>query len=74
MAKDGECPIPGLPSIRFDLRLSRESEADRASGRVGADPAAILKPPASTKQALARRASHYESGVSRRAHPGPNLG
>lgn len=44
--KDPECPIPGLPSIRFDMRLSRETAADRAGGRVGADPAAILKQPA----------------------------
>jgi len=32
-----------VPSIRFDLRLSREGEADRTSGRVGSDPSAILK-------------------------------
>jgi protocatechuate 3,4-dioxygenase beta subunit len=44
--KDGECPIPGLPSIRFDMRLSRETAADKAGGRVGADPSAILKQPA----------------------------
>jgi hydroxyquinol 1,2-dioxygenase len=44
--KDPACPIPGLPSIRFDLRLSRETAADRAGGRVGADPSAILKQPA----------------------------
>jgi hydroxyquinol 1,2-dioxygenase len=44
--KDPECPIAGLPSIRFDMRLSRETAADRAGGRVGADPAAILKQPA----------------------------
>jgi protocatechuate 3,4-dioxygenase beta subunit len=44
--KDAECPIPGLPSIRFDMRLSRETAADRAGGRVGADPSAILKQPA----------------------------
>jgi hydroxyquinol 1,2-dioxygenase len=44
--KDLECPIPGLPSIRFDMRLSRETAADRAGGRVGADPSAILKQPA----------------------------
>jgi catechol 1,2-dioxygenase/hydroxyquinol 1,2-dioxygenase len=44
--KDPECPIPGLPSIRFDMRLSRETAADRAGGRVGADPSAILKQPA----------------------------
>ena len=45
-AERPECPIKGVPSIRFDMRLSRESEADRTSGRVGADPAAILKQPA----------------------------
>jgi protocatechuate 3,4-dioxygenase beta subunit len=45
-AKDPECPLPGLPSIRFDMRLSRETAADRAGGRVGADPSAILKQPA----------------------------
>ena len=38
-----ESPIEGLPSIRFDLRLSREGEADKTSGRVGSDPSAILK-------------------------------
>jgi protocatechuate 3,4-dioxygenase beta subunit len=43
--KDPECPLPG-PSIRFDMRLSRETPADRAGGRVGADPSAILKQPA----------------------------
>ena len=43
---DPDCPIPGLPSIRFDMRVSRESAADKASGRVGADPSAILKQPA----------------------------
>ena len=42
-AHDPECPIPGLPSIRFDLRLAREGAADKTSGRVGSDPAAILK-------------------------------
>ena len=40
---DPDCPIKGLPSIRFDMRLSRESAADKISGRVGADPSAILK-------------------------------
>jgi catechol 1,2-dioxygenase/hydroxyquinol 1,2-dioxygenase len=44
--KDPECPIPGMSSIRFDMRLSRETAADRAGGRVGADPSAILKQPA----------------------------
>jgi hydroxyquinol 1,2-dioxygenase len=43
---DPACPIKGLPSIRFDMRLSRESAADKIGGRVGADPSAILKPPA----------------------------
>jgi hydroxyquinol 1,2-dioxygenase len=45
---DPGCPIKGLPSIRFDMRLSRESVADKTSGRVGADPSAILKPAART--------------------------
>jgi protocatechuate 3,4-dioxygenase beta subunit len=40
---DPDCPISGVPSIRFDLKLSREGEADKTSGRVGSDPAAILK-------------------------------
>ena len=43
---DPDCPIEGLPSIHFDMRLSRESAIDRISGRVGADPSAILKPAA----------------------------
>ena len=42
---DPECPIKGVPSIRFDMRLSRESAADKIGGRVGADPSSILKPP-----------------------------
>jgi protocatechuate 3,4-dioxygenase beta subunit len=41
---DPDSPIKGLPSIRFDMRLSREGAADRTSGRVGSDPAAIVKP------------------------------
>ena len=40
---DPNCPIPGMPSIRFDLHLAREGEADKTSGRVGSDPSAILK-------------------------------
>lgn len=40
---DPDCPIADLPTIRFDLKLARESDADRAMGRVGADPAAIVK-------------------------------
>jgi protocatechuate 3,4-dioxygenase beta subunit len=45
---DPGCPIKGLPSIHFDMRLSRESAIDKISGRVGADPSAILKPAAGT--------------------------
>src|SRR6266508_673560 len=40
---DPNCPIKELPSIRFDMRLSREGEADKTSGRVGTDPAAIMR-------------------------------
>jgi protocatechuate 3,4-dioxygenase beta subunit len=40
---DPACPIQGLPSIRYDFALSKASEADKASGRVGADPAAITR-------------------------------
>ena len=40
---DKNCPIKGLPSIRFDMRLSREGAADKTSGRVGTDPAAIMR-------------------------------
>jgi hydroxyquinol 1,2-dioxygenase len=43
-ANDADCPIKGLPSIRFDMRLAREGVVDRTSGRVGADPAAIVPP------------------------------
>ena len=45
-ANDPNCPIKGLPSIRFDMKLAREGAADKSSGRVGSDPAAILKQPA----------------------------
>jgi protocatechuate 3,4-dioxygenase beta subunit len=48
-ANDPDCPIAGLPSIRFDMRLSRESAADKTSGRVGSDPSAIVKPSARTE-------------------------
>ena len=40
---DTRCPLPGMPSIRFDLKLAREGAIDKSMGRVGADPAAILK-------------------------------
>jgi catechol 1,2-dioxygenase/hydroxyquinol 1,2-dioxygenase len=35
---DPNAPITGMPSIHFDFSLSRETEADRRGGRVGADP------------------------------------
>jgi protocatechuate 3,4-dioxygenase beta subunit len=38
---DPASPIKGVPSIHFDFRLARESEADRKAGRVGADPAQV---------------------------------
>jgi protocatechuate 3,4-dioxygenase beta subunit len=38
---DPASPIKGLPSIHFDFALSRESEADKLSSRVGADPGQI---------------------------------
>ena len=41
-SRRSECPINGLPSVRFDFTVSRESEADRRGGRVGADPASML--------------------------------
>jgi hydroxyquinol 1,2-dioxygenase len=43
VANDPDCPIKGMPSIRFDMRLSRESAADKVSGRVGADPSTMIK-------------------------------
>ncbi len=56
VASDPGCPIKGLPSIRFDVRLSREGAADKTSGRVGSDPAAIVKP-GKTENAQARAAA-----------------
>ncbi len=38
---DPQSPIKGLPAVRYDFSLSRMSDADRKSGRVGADPASI---------------------------------
>lgn len=38
---DPDCPIRGLPSIRFDLRLAHAAADGASTGRVGADPAAI---------------------------------
>ena len=39
--EDPGCPIKGMASIRYDFSLSRMSDADRKSGRVGADPSKI---------------------------------
>jgi hydroxyquinol 1,2-dioxygenase len=38
---DASSPIKGVPSVHFDFRLARETEADRRAGRVGGDPGAI---------------------------------
>ena len=38
---DPDSPIPGLPAIRYDFRLARAAADD--SGRVGADPAQLIK-------------------------------
>jgi hydroxyquinol 1,2-dioxygenase len=35
------CPVPGVNSIKFNFALSVESESDKTSGRVGADPSKI---------------------------------
>jgi catechol 1,2-dioxygenase/hydroxyquinol 1,2-dioxygenase len=40
---DPASPVKGVPSIRFDFSLARESEADKKAGRVGGDPGAITK-------------------------------
>lgn len=40
---DPACPLNGLPSIRFDLKLAREGATDKTLGRVGADPSMIVK-------------------------------
>ena len=56
-AHDPNSPIKGLPSIRFDMRLAREGAADRASGRVGSDPAAILKAPARSGNGQSQQAA-----------------
>jgi hydroxyquinol 1,2-dioxygenase len=36
-------PIPHVPSVHFDFKLARESEADRRAGRVGADPGQVTE-------------------------------
>jgi hydroxyquinol 1,2-dioxygenase len=57
-ANDSNCPIKGMPSIRFDMKLSRESAADKTSGRVGSDPAAIM---ARNEKAKAAASAHAGS-------------
>jgi protocatechuate 3,4-dioxygenase beta subunit len=42
-ADDPNSPIKGLPSVHFDFALSRESEADKRAGRVGADPGQVTQ-------------------------------
>lgn len=42
--KDPTCPIKGMPSVHYDFKLSRMSEADRRSGRVGSDPSKVGAP------------------------------
>lgn len=38
---DPNCPIKGMASVHYDFKLSRMSDADRKSGRVGSDPSKI---------------------------------
>lgn len=38
---DPNCPIKGMPSVHHDFKLSRMSDADRKSGRVGSDPSKV---------------------------------
>ncbi len=39
--ENADCPIPGLRSVRYDFRMPAASATD--TGRVGADPAAMMK-------------------------------
>jgi protocatechuate 3,4-dioxygenase beta subunit len=56
---DPACPLKAIPSMRFDVTLSREGVADTATGRVGADPAAIFK----EKASMAASAAPSKKGV-----------
>jgi hypothetical protein len=40
---DPASPVKGVPSLHFDFSLAREGEADKAAGRVGADPAQVAR-------------------------------
>ena len=64
-ADDPENPFKGLPSIRFDLALSREGKVDKETGRVGADPAAIVKAaaPAIAGAEMAAADSQRKTGI-----------
>lgn len=41
VTNDPNCPIKGIASVHYDFMLSRMSEADRRSGRVGSDPSKV---------------------------------
>lgn len=41
---DPNSPIKGIPAIHFDFKLSKMSDVDRRSGRVGSDPSKIGAP------------------------------
>ncbi len=41
---DANCPIKGMPSVHYDFKLARMSDADRRSGRVGSDPSKVGAP------------------------------
>jgi len=69
-ASDPASPISGLPSIHFDFSLSRESMADKLSGRVGADPGQITagdvstaKPYGAAPADLATEAAGKKGGI-----------
>ena len=68
---DAQCPLPGMSSIRFDLKLAREGANDKAMGRVGADPAAILK---SEKPAIMNAPSAQATAQTKRGILGTLFG
>jgi protocatechuate 3,4-dioxygenase beta subunit len=60
---DPACPLKALPSLRFDMVLAREGLTDRATGRVGADPAAIVKAKTSDNGAGVHDAAPAKRGM-----------
>ena len=44
VTNDPNCPIKGMASVTYDFKLSKMSEADRRSGRVGSDPSKVGAP------------------------------